>query len=102
MIALVSMLVLGAVSWVFRIAFITLLPAERLPARLQNDLENLAPAVLAAIVAVELIALIRDAEPVDAVVLLGAGVAIGLVAYRTRNISIACALGVGTVLILTL
>ena len=70
MIALVSMLVLGAVSWVFRIAFITLLPAERLPARLQNDLEYLAPAVLAAIVAVELIALVRDAEPVDAVVLL--------------------------------
>jgi branched-subunit amino acid transport protein len=102
MIALVSMLLLGAVSWVLRIAFITLLPGDRLPARLQNHLEYLAPAVLAAIVAVELTALVRDAEPVDAVVLLGAGAAIAVVAYRTRNISIACALGVGAVLILTL
>jgi branched-subunit amino acid transport protein len=102
MIALLSMLVLGAVSWVLRIAFITLLPADRLPARLKNRLEYLAPAVLAAIVAVELIALVRDAEPIDAVVLLAAGAAIGLVAFHTRNISIACALGVGAVLILML
>jgi branched-subunit amino acid transport protein len=102
MIALLSMLALGAVSWVFRIAFITLLPADRLPARLQNQLEYLAPAVLAAIVAVELIALVRHAEPLDAVVLLGAGATIGVVAYHIRNISIACALGVAAVLILTL
>lgn len=102
MIALLSMLVLGAVSWVFRIAFITLLPADRLPARLHNHLEYLAPAVLAAIVAVELIALVRHAEPLDAVVLLAAGATIAVVAHRTRNISIACALGVAAVLILTL
>jgi branched-subunit amino acid transport protein len=99
---MIAMLLLGAVSWVLRIAFITLLPGDRLPARLRNSLEYLAPAVLAAIVAVELIALVRHAEPVDAVVLLAAGAVIGLVAYRTRNVSIACALGVGAVLILTL
>lgn len=102
MIALLSMLVLGAISWVFRIAFITLLPADRLPARLHNHLEYLAPAVLAAIVAVELIALVRHAEPLDAAVLLAAGATIAVVAYRTRNISIACILGVAAVLILTL
>jgi branched-subunit amino acid transport protein len=99
---MIAMLLLGAVSWVLRIAFITLLPGDRLPARLRNSLEYLAPAVLAAIVAVELIALVRHAAPVDAVVLLAAGAVIGLVAYRTRNVSIACALGVGAVLILTL
>ena len=99
---MIAMLLLGAVSWVLRIAFITLLPAERLPARLRDGLEYLAPAVLASIVAVELVALIRDAQPADAAVLLAAGAAIGMVAYRTRNISIACALGVGVVLILGL
>ncbi|WP_158291006.1 AzlD domain-containing protein [Kribbella antiqua] len=96
------MLLLGAVSWVLRIAFITLLPADRLPARLKSGLEYLAPAVLASIVAVELVALVRDAQPADAGVLLAAGAAIGIVAYRTRNVSIACALGVGVVLILGL
>jgi branched-subunit amino acid transport protein len=99
---MIAMLLLGAVSWVLRIAFITLLPGDRLPDRLRNSLEYLAPAVLAAIVSVELIALVRDAEPIDAAVLLGAGAVIGLVAYHTRNVSIACALGVGAVLILTL
>ncbi|MEU4604505.1 AzlD domain-containing protein [Kribbella sp. NPDC023972] len=99
MTAMLSMLLLGAVSWVFRIAFVTLLPAERLPARLQTGLEYLAPAVLAAIVAVELSSLVRDAEPLDAMVLLAAGSVIGLVAFHTRNLSLACALGVGVVLI---
>jgi branched-subunit amino acid transport protein len=99
---MIAMLLLGAVSWVLRIAFITLLPAERLPARMKSGLEYLAPAVLASIVAVELVALVRDAQPADAGVLLAAGAAIGLVAYRTRNVSIACVLGVGVVLILGL
>jgi branched-subunit amino acid transport protein len=99
---MIAMLLLGAVSWVLRIAFITLLPAERLPARVKSGLEYLAPAVLASIVAVELVALVRDAQPADAGVLLAAGAAIGLIAYRTRNVSIACVLGVGVVLILGL
>ena len=102
MIALLSMLALAAVSWVFRIAFITLLPAERLPARLQAGLEHLAPAVLAAIVAVELVGLVRGAQPVDALALLAAGAVIGLVAHCTRNLSIACALGLAVVLALDL
>ena len=100
MIPLLAMVALGAVSWVLRIAFITLLPADRLPARLQNGLEYLAPAVLAAIVAAELVALARDAEPLDTMVLVAAGAAITAVAYRTRNLSIACALGAGVVIIL--
>jgi branched-subunit amino acid transport protein len=102
MTALLSMLALGVVCWVFRIAFITLVPAERLPARLQAGLEHLAPAVLAAIVAVELVALVRHAQPVDAFALLAASAVIGLLAHRTRNLSIACALGVGVVLVLDL
>ena len=98
MTALLSMLVLGAVSWLFRIAFITLLPADRLPARLLHGLDYLAPAVLASIVAVELTDLVRGAEPVDALALLATGAVIAVVAYRTHNLSIAWALGVGVVL----
>jgi branched-subunit amino acid transport protein len=101
MTALLSMLVLGAVSWVFRIAFITLLPAERLPARFQNALDHLAPAVLASIVAVQLVTLLRGASPAEASVLLAAAAVIGVTAYITRNLSIACALGLGAVLALS-
>jgi branched-subunit amino acid transport protein len=98
MTALLAMLVLGVVSWVLRIAFVALLPADRLPARLRDGLEYLAPAVLAAIVAVELVARIRADEPLDATVLLAAGLVIGVVAHRTRNLSVACALGVAVVI----
>jgi branched-subunit amino acid transport protein len=100
MTALLSMLVLGAISWLFRIAFITLLPANRLPPHLQTALDHLAPAVLASIVAVELVDLIRGAPPVDAVALVAAGAVIAMVAYRTHNLSIACALGIAAVLAL--
>ncbi|TCM48143.1 AzlD domain-containing protein [Kribbella sp. VKM Ac-2568] len=100
MTALLSMLILGAVSWLFRIAFITLLPAERLPTRFQIALDHLAPAVLASIVAVELVTLLRGASPTQATALLAAAAIITAVAYHTRNVTIACALGLCTVLAL--
>jgi branched-subunit amino acid transport protein len=102
MTAWISMLALGAVCWVFRIAFVTLLPAERLPTPLRASLEHLAPAVLAAIVAVELVGLVRSAPPADALALLAAGAVVGVVARRTRNHSIACVLGLGLVVVLDL
>ena len=102
MTAWASMLALGVVCWVFRITFVTLLPAERLPGRLRASLEHLAPAVLAAIVAVEVVGLVRGAQPADALALLAASAVIGVVAHRTRNLSLACALGLGLVLVLDL
>ena len=50
--ALVAMVALAAICWVFRVLFIVFVPAERLPARFREALEHLAPAVLAALVAV--------------------------------------------------
>jgi branched-subunit amino acid transport protein len=100
MTALLSMLVLGAVSWLFRIAFITLLPADRLPPRLHNGLDYLAPAVLASIVAVELVDLIHDAPPADALALLAAAAVIAVIAHRTHNLTLACTLGIAAVLTL--
>jgi branched-subunit amino acid transport protein len=102
MIALLSMLALGIVSWMFRIAFVMLLPAERLPDRVRSSLEHLAPAVLASIVAVQVVALVRHSSPGSALPLLGAIAIIGVVAYRIRNLSIVCALGLGLVLVLDL
>jgi branched-subunit amino acid transport protein len=102
MTALWSMLALGIVCWVFRIAFVMLLPAERLPDRIRSSLEHLAPAVLASIVAVHVVALVRHASPGSALTLLGAIAIIGVVAYRIRNLSIVCALGLGLVLVLDL
>ncbi len=98
--ALLSMLVLGVVSWVLRISFVTLLPAERLPAAVREALTHLAPAALAAIVVVELVDLARDAGPYDALPLVMAGALIGVLAYLTRNLTLACAAGLGLVVVL--
>ncbi|MET9315864.1 AzlD domain-containing protein [Kribbella sp. NPDC003505] len=100
MTALLALLALGAISWVLRIIFITLVPADRLPARLRDGLEYLAPAVLSSIIAVELMRLVHDAESLDLTILLAGAATIGWVAHRTRNISLACGLGVAVVLIL--
>ena len=53
---MVAMLVLGAVCWLFRILFIVVIPAERLPEGVRDGLAHLAPSVMAALVAVELVA----------------------------------------------
>ncbi|MGQ0577270.1 MAG: AzlD domain-containing protein [Pseudonocardia sp.] len=44
------LLAVGLVSWVFRAAAITLLPAARLPAAVRRLLEHAAPAAIAAMV----------------------------------------------------
>lgn len=91
MTALVSMLALAAVCWLFRIAFVTLLPAERLPAQLRSSLEYLAPAVLAAIIAVELVGLIRDTSADNALPLAAAVIVLALVARLTRSLTLVSA-----------
>jgi branched-subunit amino acid transport protein len=102
MIALVSMVLLAAVCWLFRVAFVTLVPAERLPTGLRAGLEYLAPAVLAAIVAVEVVGMLSHSTPGDALPLLAAVVVTGVVARLTRSLSIVSAVGLGLVLLLDL
>jgi len=102
MIALVSMALLAAVCWLFRVAFVTLVPAERLPTGLRAGLEYLAPAVLAAIVAVEVVGMLSHSTPGDALPLLAAVVVTGVVARLTRSLSIVSAVGLGLVLLLDL
>ena len=51
----------AAACWIFRITFVLLIPADRLPA-VQAGLTYLAPAVLAGIAAVELTSVLSPAD----------------------------------------
>jgi branched-subunit amino acid transport protein len=83
-------------TWLLRISFITLLPADRLPPRLRRSLRHAGPAVLGALVVTGL------AGHGDAAALLVpsarhlALLVAGLVAWRFRNLAapIAAALAV--------
>jgi branched-subunit amino acid transport protein len=99
---LIVMGLLAAVCWIFRIAFITLVPAERLPAGLTRGLEFLAPAVLAAIAAVELVAVVRDGDLAGNAATAVAMAVVALVAYRWRNLSLTVAAGLVSIVIIDL
>jgi uncharacterized membrane protein len=66
------LIVLGAslATWLLRIGFITVLPAERLPARVQRAFDDVAPAVLAAIVVSHVVRRVRTVAGGDAAHLL--------------------------------
>jgi branched-subunit amino acid transport protein len=91
---LMAMAVLAAVCWLFRIAFIVLVPAHRLPSAVRRALGHLAPSVLAALVAVETQASARDGSVLTGAYVVGSVVLIALVVWRTR--SLVWAIGVGT------
>jgi branched-subunit amino acid transport protein len=80
-------LALGALAtWLLRVSFITLLPADRLPDRLRRSLRHVGPAVLAALVVTSLMGTggpaALAAPSAEHVALLAAGV----VAWRFRNL----------------
>ncbi|TWD82781.1 branched-subunit amino acid transport protein AzlD [Kribbella amoyensis] len=100
--AVVSMVLLAGVCWVFRIAFVTLLPAERLPQTLRSALEHLAPAVLASMIAVEILGFFRHTSSGDAVEVAAAIVIIAAVARLTRSLWLVSVVGLGLVAVLDL
>lgn len=59
--ALLVLLAAGVVSWLMRVMFITVVPADRLPARARHILTNATPAVLAALTVVLVIGGLRGA-----------------------------------------
>jgi branched-subunit amino acid transport protein len=87
------MLLLALGCWVMRSVFVLVVPAERLPARLQQGLAGLAPAVLAALVVAELSDATRGADPLAAVVLVGTIVVAGLAVGLTGSLGLAITLG---------
>ena len=99
---LVALAGVALACWVFRITFVLLVPAEKLPARVQQALTYLAPAVLAGMIAVELTSVITPADPAGSGLAVGALAVVGLVAYRFRSLTLTVAVGLAAVLVLDL
>jgi branched-subunit amino acid transport protein len=99
----VVLLALAVASWVLRIALIVLIPASRLPDVVRSSLDHLAPAVLAAILVLDLAgSLSASANAMDAMATSGAAAVIAGVAWRTRNLAITASVALVAVLVLDL
>jgi branched-subunit amino acid transport protein len=95
-----AMLLLAGACWLFRVLFIVLVPAHRLPAVVKRALGFLAPSVLAALVAVETSASASAGSPEVGTFVLLAVVAMGLVSWRTRSLLWTIAVGAGLAVLL--
>lgn len=100
MTAAVVLLLAALTTWVLRISFITLLPAARLPGRVHAALDDVAPAVMAALVVTHL----AHGEGVTGVVPadLGAALVAAAVAWRTRSLAATVVTGVAAAGVLRL
>jgi branched-subunit amino acid transport protein len=98
----VAMLALGVVCWLLRILLIVVVPAERLPDRARQALEHLAPAVLAALVAVETDSAMRASNALAAGLVLVSVLIIVVAVRLTRSLSLAVALGLAAALLIDL
>jgi branched-subunit amino acid transport protein len=95
MTALVVMLLLAVACYAMRSLFVLAVPAECLPARLQEGLAQLAPAVLAALVAAELAGAADGAGPLTTAVVVSSMLVAALAVRLTGSLTLA--LGVGLV-----
>lgn len=100
--AVLAMVGLAAASWVLRILFVALVPARQLPERVQEALGYLAPAVLAALVAVETASAMSGGDTLVALLLLLVVVIIVTVVRLTGSLLLAVAVGLGAALLLDL
>ena len=99
----VAVLLLAALSWLMRLAFILLIPASRLAARIRSTALNQLPAaVLAALVSIQLVDTVpggaRGSGPTSLVALVG----IGVIARRWPSPALSTGLGVVAVLCIDL
>jgi branched-subunit amino acid transport protein len=100
---LLAFALIGAGSWLLRIAFLVVVPLERLPSGLAAGLDLLAPSVLGAIVAVDLAAtLTAGATLAGAGLTLALTAGIGYLAWRTRNLALVAVLALAAVALIDL
>jgi branched-subunit amino acid transport protein len=97
---LLPMLLLAVVCWGFRVLFIVVVPAHRLPATYKRALGYLAPSVLAALVAVETQSTAAPGSPAVGVYVVATVVLMGLVARRTRSLLWTITVGSAAVVLL--
>lgn len=85
--------VIAAATWVVRITLLVLVPAGRFPPAVRAAFDDLAPAVLTAIVAVDLVSLLtEEADPLSRVETFVAVGLVGAVAWRTRSLAVTAVL----------
>lgn len=100
--AMATMTLLAVVCWVFRVLFIVVVPAERLPERARRALEQLAPAVLAALVAVETDSTMRGGDVLTGLLVLVSVLAVAVAVRLTGSLLLAITLGLGAALLIDL
>ena len=84
MTTIIAMLVLALACWLLRVLFIAFVPAEALPCRFRAALDHLAPAVLAALIAVEIDSATREGSAQVVALVLATVVAIAVAAHSRR------------------
>ena len=99
---LLAVCLLGAISWVLRIAFVLLVPADRLPAAVRRGLDYLAPAVIAAIAAVGFVNVTSGGDTTQAWTSLAAIGMVAVLAYVTRNLTVVVVVALAAILVLDL
>ena len=102
MTAVGAMVVLGAVCLAFRVLFIVVVPADRLPAAFRSALSHLAPAILAALVAVGIESATESADAGNAGMVLGVMGLVALAVWRTGSLLLGVAISLAGALVLDL
>ncbi len=92
MTATIVLLSAAVITWLLRIVFVAVVPAGRLPGRIHGALDDVAPAVMGAIVVTHL----AHGEGISGIALtdLGAIAASAIVALRTGNLAATVVVGV--------
>lgn len=102
MTTIIAMLVLALACWLLRVLFIAFVPAEALPCRFRAALDHLAPAVLAALIAVEIDSATREGSAQVVALVLATVVAIAVAARLTKSLGLAIVLSIGATLFIDL
>jgi branched-subunit amino acid transport protein len=92
MTATITLLLAAVATWLLRIGFITLVPAELLPGRVRLALDDVAPAVMAALLVTHL----ANGQGLGGLVLADvlAALVAAAVAWRTRQLSATVVVGI--------
>src|SRR5436190_9750864 len=91
---------LALASWARRAMFIVVLPAERLPQALRDALTHLAPAVLAALVAVEVAGAVHGLDAARAALLLALVLVAGIAVRLTGSMGLSVGIGAAAAVLL--
>ncbi len=99
---LTALVILAAACWFVRAAFIVFVPAERLPARITAALGQVAPAVLTALVSVQMVGVVRDGAPAAGLASVACVAVIAVVASVRPSLTVSAGLGLTAVVLIDL